>query len=273
MHDEAFETITFEYSNTDDNYVRRTVEDGNLTEVIHEFVQFLRQAGFFYVGMKLDDANNIVITKDYPFEDEEHVLTSGFAPVEWVEAMPEEVVEAEHELYEAEEDSNLIFKIGDKVLADPYGDDEVLIGRVVGFTEYGVAEVEFPGWDRGHEGNSEDETIRNRWFLAKEDLTPVSSDYWDEAVGRANDELIHVGDRVRHLGTGKPDGMVGYGGFTRVSLVGHTGTVIETREQDGERGYLVKWDNWTDGHDGHGLGEPRSNNHWWVFEDNIDKLS
>ena len=128
--------------------------------------------------------------------------------------------------------------------------------------------VDWNDWTNGHTGNCgasdcgtcETSPIRNRWYVACDD---VASRRLPCACGAR----FATGDRVVAL----VDGPSSARGVTR----GRQGTVIAGND-GGDLQVLIQWDRWTSGHDGNcGVADcgtctaSATNNRWWTACDQI----
>ena len=66
----------------------------------------------------------------------------------------------------------LKLKVGDQVKSTIDVGTEGLKGMIVGIKD-SFYEVQFEGWDLGHNGSSEDNNIRDRWYLTDSEVKVV----------------------------------------------------------------------------------------------------
>lgn len=161
--------------------------------------------------------------------------------------------------------------------------------RTVGFSYIGVKKTE-DGY-LFHSKYTDDD-----WF-DEQDIDNVNavydkaleeaSAYWDkqfeELREKAKDEqelrskeppVLSEGDYVYYHGQGEPEDKFGHAGNTGVDLKHMRGLVIKVRDSHMGPRYLIRFDNWNDGHNG--LGDDpdarmSSKAYWWVSPTNIAK--
>ena len=195
--------VTFSLDNNNADY---------LPKVVETFAQFLRSAGFVYVGVEKTPPkpgktrSDYVIHSNYQWEDDEDL-----------------------------EDSYSV-----------YLEDDV--------EEEQETKEDFPV-----------------------DIGKAAADYWDKIIEDHFSDDVKIGDAIIYNGRGSPDKDAKYphAGNSGVSLKYKTGIVQAFSNDSGIPRYLIKFTDWTDGHNGMGedpeakMGEK---NYWWVNLENISKV-
>src|SRR3974390_447755 len=140
---------------------------------------------------------------------------------------------------------------------DGLGPIKGLIGTVIDEAPYSSRNplVQFEGWGGGHSGNGWETMSNDFWFLNKDHIEVER--IGTPQVGLAGTPLkdLIVGDRIRVIEY-MDDSVLG------ADIVpGMTGTVVRVEDRP-----LVKFDNWSLGHDGTGA---RTGDKWYLDEEDI----
>lgn len=154
--------------------------------------------------------------------------------------------------------------------------------RTVGFSYIGVKKTEdgylFHSKYTDDDWFDEQDIDNVNWVYDK--AVKQASEYWDKQfeelreVSKEQSLIFSEGDHVYYHGQGEPEDKFGHAGNSGVDLKHMRGLVVKVRDSQMGPRYLIRWDNWNDGHNG--LGDDpdarmSSKAYWWVSPTNIAK--